>query len=242
MSVTLRNVVNVRPARRDEILPARRLQGMRYLQEGYVDHLSPDGTIDDRYVEHSEYFVAIDPDTGDLVGTCRIITSDTHSFPLLDHMRLDEQWCHTLHRVRSTDLAEVSALATERGRSDHFLISGALCRAVIQHALIETPRKYLLCVVDQRLLRVLNRAFGLGLLPVGPLQQYMGDTLPAVLPLEHLVPQLLARDDAAARFFLEGMEDVVATSGLVVPEVIDLRDDAETPTPNDQVIGIRTPG
>src|SRR5690606_38989840 len=134
-------------------------------------------------------------DTDELVGTCRMITSDTHSFPLLDHMRLDPAWFQTLHDVRSSDLAEVSALATERGRTDHFLVSGALCRAVIHDALIETPRKYLLCVVDQRLLRVLNRIFRLGLVAVGPPQQYMGETLPAVLSLEQLVPRLLARDD-----------------------------------------------
>lgn len=242
MPVTLRNVVNVRSARHDEILPARRLQGRRYLQEGYVDHLSADGTIDDRYVERSDYFVAIDPETDAMVGTCRMITSDTHSFPVLDHMRLDDEWFETLQRLRSSDLAEVSALATERGRTDHFLVSGALCRAVIHNALIETPRKYLLCVVDHRLLRVLNRVFRLGLVAVGPLQQYMGETLPAVLSLEHLVPRLRSRDDAAARFFLDGLDDVVAASDPLAPEVIDLREPAEAQAPSDQVIGTPTAG
>ncbi|HEX7096328.1 MAG TPA: GNAT family N-acetyltransferase, partial [Acidimicrobiales bacterium] len=112
MSVTLRPLVDVRTARDDEVVHARKLHGQRYLEEGYVVSLNDDGMIDDPYVPRSEYLVAIDPATDEMVGTCRLITSNAHSFPVLDHMYVDPEWYDTLMQTSSTELAEVSALAT----------------------------------------------------------------------------------------------------------------------------------
>jgi hypothetical protein len=218
-------IVDIRDATdADEVLRARRLHGARYLAEGYVDHLSETGTIDDPYVAHSEYIVATDPASGDLVGTCRLITSDVHALPLLEHMAIDDEWSHVLRTTPSALLAEVSALATPRGNLGHFVISAALCREVIQRSLRETRRKYLLCIVDGRLLRVLNRVFKLGLVAIGPTQQYMGTTIPAVLELDGFVEHMQSRRDDTAEFFLEGL-----TLDELDAVVIDLREHALRP-------------
>jgi hypothetical protein len=210
--------VLVREARPEEILLARRFHAKRYLAEGYVDVISANGTIDDRYVAHSTYYIAQHEITGEMVGICRIIDSDTHSFPMLDHMQLDAEWRRRLLDTPSREIGEVSALVTARGELAHYAISAALCREAFRRSLTDTPRRYLLCIVDRVFLRVLNGVFRAGLTEAGPAQEYLGRTVPTVVPIEDVVIDLRDRTDAFGDYFREDLDiDAMADA------IIDLR-------------------
>src|SRR4051794_14135147 len=63
------------------IAAARRLQGRVYLERGFVVQLD-DGMVDDPYVPHARYFVAVAPD-GRVVGVCRQILGRQVALPTL---------------------------------------------------------------------------------------------------------------------------------------------------------------
>ena len=220
MAASTLSGVLVREARPEELLRARRFHAARYLAEGYVDTVSADGTIDDSYVAHSTYYIAEHEITGEMVGICRIIDSDTHSFPMLDNMVLDPEWRHRLLETPSRQIGEVSALVTARGELAHYAISAALCREAFRRSLTETPRRYLLCIVDRLFLRVLNGVFHAGLTEAGPVQDYLGRTVPTVVPIDDVVLDLRDRTDAFGDYFREDLDlDAMADA------IIDLRGD-----------------
>lgn len=198
---------------------ARRLHASRYLAEGYVDRLDPGGVIDDEYVQNSTYFIASNEHTGETVGTCRVIDSDTHSFPMLDHMTIDPEWRELLLETPSKHIGEVSALVAVRGDQTH-LISAALCREAFRSSLTTHPRRYLLCIVDRLFLRLLNSVFRAGLTAVGPTQEYLGRTIPTVASVERSLLDLRDRSDAFGEFFRDGL-DIASLADAV----IDLRGD-----------------
>lgn len=232
MATSTLSGVLVREARPEEILFARRFHAERYLAEGYVDVISPNGTIDDPYVAHSTYYIAQHEITGEMVGICRIIDSDTHSFPMLDNMAIDPEWRHRLLATPSRQIGEVSALVTARGELAHYAISAALCREAFRRSLTETPRRYLLCIVDRVFLRVLNGVFRAGLTEAGPVQDYLGSTVPTVVPIDEVVIDLRTRTDAFGDYFRADLDiDTLADA------IIDLRADRAEVVPGPALAG-----
>lgn len=206
----------------DELLAVRQLHGRRYLEQGFVTHLSESGTIDDPWVEHSVYFAARDND-GRLVGTLRVIHDSAAGLPLLRSMELDEHWRTALVATDPSRMGETGSLATERDPRLVFAASAALSRAAVHHQ-VRSGFWYILVIVDGRLLRILNDIVGLPFVPVGPVQDYMGPTLPAVLDLRKLVIDLREPADERQRFMADGLPP------LGGGEVIDLRDVAPPAT------------
>lgn len=105
------------------ILEARQLTTRYYLKRNFItkDQVAEDGTIKHEFDPHhddSEYYVALDPETGRVAATVRKIMytpeKGKRSFPLFDHENeLDEEYREQLDAIGPENLVEISALVKE---------------------------------------------------------------------------------------------------------------------------------
>lgn len=168
-----------------ELREARLLHGERYLKAGYVDHLSPDGTIDDEWVSSSTYFGARDC-SGAIVGVCRLIpNSDDRLLPVAQEFELDPTWVRWLHKFPPNAVAEVSALAVSEtcGFSGGVRVIDALFGAMTCHS-VDSGSPFWVAAVDKRVYRHLTRLHGFRFERLGPAKHYLGSmTVPVRLDL-----------------------------------------------------------
>lgn len=192
----------------DDILAARRLQGRRYLDAGFVDRLRSDGTIDDPYVAASDWFGAEDVETGTLLGVSRLIGSSPLGFPAIREFELDAEWRHRIEAIAEERLVEVSALAIARapgiGRSG--LVASELGRAMYHYSLMKTGVDCWVAAIDVRVRRHLTRSHGFRFEDMGPSKHYLGsETVPVFLDLQAQMRRYLAEDPRRAAYYAEGL-------------------------------------
>lgn len=206
---------------RHDITAARQLHGRRYLEEGYVSALSEVGTIDDVFVDHSAYFGAFAD--GELVGAYRLIRKSSYGFPMTRNMRLDPTWAHLFEQIDDARCAEVSALVTARRGLASSAIAVSMYRHMFQIAIGELGLAYFFTIIDRGLHRLLTRTFSVAVDRVGPDQNYLGNTFPAVVYLPAWIERIERADTSLRDYFLAGLslEQLEST-------VIDIRE--TTPT------------
>lgn len=169
-----------------ELHEARLLHADRYIKAGYVDHLSPRGTIDDEWVVSSTYFGARDR-SGVIVGVCRLIPhTPAVPMPVLRAFQLDPSARRWLSSFGPGELSEVSALAVAGGcgMSRGVRVIDALFGAMTCHA-VETGAAHWVAAIDRRVHRHLTRLHGFRLEPLGPERHYLGSaTVPVRIDLQ----------------------------------------------------------
>lgn len=168
-----------------DLLTARRLQAGVYVEEGFVDDVGHDRTIDDPYVAHADYFLARRSD--EVVGTVRLIHwTERHGLPTLQ-LPMWADWQDHLGDVPLEQSAEVSALAVAPSARSSIGASEALYRAMFARAL-ERGVGALFACSEARLFRNLKRRFGAEFVPLGDPVNYLGgDVVPSVLLVEDFV-------------------------------------------------------
>lgn len=224
-----------------EIDEARRLHGRCFLEAGYVSRLDSRGMIDDDWVVHSIYKVAIDEVTGQVVGTCRLIQPSERGFPIFEHFNITEEALSVFALVDPDRCVEVSALATRRQGLQNLAISAALYGAAWQSTVLG-KHAYMLATVDYRLYRILRRQFHFPFEMLGQAQKYMGSsTVPVAMYLPRAITERRERDRDELAFFsgsisldeIDQLEiDLRETTVEYRADVIDLRD-TETQHPRE---------
>lgn len=193
----------------DEIMAARRLHARRYVDAGFVDHLSRDGVIDDAWVDVATYLGAR-TSVGDIIGVSRNIPYTLErSLPVFGDMALfDERW-DWITDIDLNRTSEFSALAVAReagirtGRS----ISKALFRAMFHMSVVVDDHDYWFAALDQRVMRHLMKAHDFLFEPIGPPQEYLGSvTVPVVVDLVGQGRHYALTSPERHAYFMAGVE------------------------------------
>lgn len=206
-----------------ELLAARRLHSECFLEENFItaDDLGPSGLLDDDWVAYSDYFVAIDDEAGEMVGTCRLIRPSVRGLPAFQHFDPYPEAMRVFADLDPNHCAEISALATRRNGMQHMAISGALYGAIWRQA-IEHRRAYLLAIVDDRMLMFTRRFLEIPIVEIGDAREFMGArTTPTAIYVPRAA-ESMARENLA---FFSGdipfseLEDTVLDLRAEVPEI-----------------------
>lgn len=217
----------------EEMMAARRLHAQCYLDAGYISDadLSSDRIIHDDWVAFSDYFVAVDTDADEIVGTCRIIRPSVRGFPCFQHFALREDAQSIFRTMDPNRCSEISALATPRNGLQNMAISAALYGMVWRES-IRNSRAYMLAIVDDRLLRIMRRWFEFPFEAIGEPTFYMGArTTPVAMYIPRTVEHLRSVNPDALAYFsgeisFSELENVSLDIRQQVPEhstnVIDL--------------------
>jgi len=210
------------------------------LDAGYVSSLSADGTIEDAWVVHSDYKVAVEEANQQIVGTCRLIRPSVRGFPIFEHFEISAEAVELFASVDPARCIEVSALATAREGFQNLAISAALYGAVWQSALTG-GHTYMLATVDYRLFRILRRRFHFPFELLGSAQDYMGSsTVPVAMFLPRAISEFRAKYNEELAFFsgaisfeeLDKIEIDLRDHAMEYrQDVVDLRESSDQPLP-----------
>lgn len=190
------------PVGASEVLGARRMHAQCYLDEGYVstDDLVG-GLIEDPWVPFSSYVVAVDTESGEIVGTARIIRPSVRGFPAFEFFPMLDSAAPFFRDLDPNRCSEISALATPRSGLQNMAISAAIYGYVWREA-VENQRAYMLAILDDRLLRILRRWFQFPFEVIGEAREYMGArTMPTAMYIPRTVEVLTEQNPDALRFF-----------------------------------------
>ncbi|MGI9601744.1 MAG: N-acyl amino acid synthase FeeM domain-containing protein [Acidimicrobiales bacterium] len=205
----------------DELLAARRFHGHSYLDAGYVGQLSAEGVVDDPWVDHSKYFVAVHTERDAIVGVCRFILNSPASFPIFNEFELAPEWQRRFSADVLENSYEVSALAAGGGLQ-HSLVAGLFYRQTVRYSTHNPESSHLLAAMDYRLLRLLRRWMHLPFHQIGEPRQYMGSkTVPVYGFMPELIASVAAHDEAEAEYLMDGR-----SFDEIGDLVIDLRESA----------------
>lgn len=227
--------LTVRPVdNSSELLSARRLHAQCYLKNEYITEadLDHDGLLQDDWVPFSDYFVAIDDDRNEIVGTCRLIKPSVRGFPCFQHFELSPEAMSVFRDLDPNRCVEISALATRRNGMQNMAISGALYGAIWQRA-IEIRRAYLLAIVDDRLHRLAKSFLEIPLEPIGEPKYFMGAR---TTPTAVYVPRAVAEVERDNLEFFSGSIPFAELNEIA----LDLR--RSVPEFTQTVVGIRPTG
>jgi hypothetical protein len=191
-----------------ELLRARRLHARCYVEADYVgiDDLSVDGLIEDPWVPYSDYYIAIDVATDEIVGTARIIRPSIKGFPAAEHSVLYPQVMDAFATLDPNLCMEISALATtSRKGLQNAAISTALYAKLAERA-VQDRRAFVFAVMDSRLLRTMRRALGINFEQIGlgmPERSYW--TTPTAVYLPETINQFRRKQPELLQLLAGGM-------------------------------------
>ena len=186
-----------------ELSAARRLHAQCYLAAGYVQEseLDASGLVEDPWVDFSDYFVAVEEETQEVVGTCRMIRPSVRGFPSFQRFEPSAEALTIFRTLDPTLCVEISALATPRQGLQNMAISAALYGLVWRES-VRGKRAYMLAVMDDRLLRIMRRWFQFPFEPIGEPHDYMGArTTPVAMYVPRTIEHLQVENPDALRFF-----------------------------------------
>lgn len=186
-----------------EMMAARRLHAQCYTEAGYVEpeDLTNSGVVHDDWVAFSDYFIAVDTEADEIVGTCRIIRPSVRGFPCFEHFSMTAEAEAVFATLDPNNCSEISALATPRNGLQNMAISAALYGMVWRES-IRHGRAYMLAVVDDRLLRIMRRWFEFPFEAIGEPTFYMGArTTPVAMYIPRTVEHLQAVNPDALAYF-----------------------------------------
>jgi hypothetical protein len=196
--------LETRPVTSDaELAQARRLHARCYVDAGFVKDSDIDkhGFVDDPWAPYSDYFIAVDLDDDEIVGTCRIIRPLVRGFPVFQHFERDAVASETFDDIDPNLCVEISSLATPRVGLQNMAISAELY-GIVWRASIQGGRAYMLAIMDGRLLRIMRSWFHFPFEALGPSKLYMGDrTTPAAMYIPRTIDQLQEISPDSLRYF-----------------------------------------
>lgn len=192
----------------EDILAARRLQGRRYLDAGFVDRLRSDGTIEDPYLRISDWFGVADAEGRTVVGVARLIRHTPFGLPAIDEFDISAAGTQMLESINAERIAEVSALAVARGygaiRGGE--VAKALYRAMYQYSLLEAKYTHWVAAIDSRVKRHLVRSHGFLFEEIGESRMYLGsETVPVLLDLYAQMRHYALVDLRGGQYFSSGL-------------------------------------
>ncbi|SDM68057.1 N-acyl amino acid synthase, PEP-CTERM/exosortase system-associated [Geoalkalibacter ferrihydriticus] len=159
--------------------------GVRYqvycLERGFEDPAQyPDGIETDIYDPHAVHLAAVEEQTGQVVGSARIILDSPLGFPLEQHFKLDA----TLDHVDRKELCEISRLAVTKSHCQDFGIVSLL----LDHLFLESGRLGLThwYAAMAKSLAVLLRRRKMHFQEAGPEMVYHGIRIPYILDLQRM--------------------------------------------------------
>lgn len=197
----------------DELDRARRLQGRRYLDAGYVDSLTADGYIDDRFVDLSTYFIAVKD--AEVVGVIRLIHSHGKDLPALTEFAVHADWAALMAGLDDTEVDEISALAVDENASEQsFVISLGLYREMWQDTRRHRRASYWLATLDKGIYGLMTRIMGFPFKIIGDERDYMGITFPTALSLTELADTIIESKPELAAYFVDGLEPELHPEGI----------------------------
>lgn len=169
---------------------AKKLHAAVYLRHGFVekDDITADGYIIDKtdpHAYHSDYFVAVDNQTNEVVALIRQIHQRFgHQLPVIEHKLTQQKYVHT----HKDDIVELSAFAKKQGVDSRvtLLLFGEMLRYSKQEG-----HHYWVFACDSIVYRSLKTLFGGLLKKTGPETFYMGSkVIPAEVNLDGVLRQL----------------------------------------------------
>ena len=217
-----------------EFARARRLHAQCFIDAGFVSTSDLDefGFIDDQWVPYSDYFISVDTDNDEVVGTCRIIRPSVRGLPVFQYFESDALAGEIFHVIDPNYCVEISSLATPREGLQNMAISAELYGIVWRES-VQGGRAYMMAIMDSRLLRIMRRWFHFPFEPIGPSRHYMGDeTTPVAMYVPRTIEHLQAVNPDSLRFFsgdipFSALNDVAIDLRSVTEEhvasVVDLR-------------------
>ncbi len=208
---------------REEMVIARHLHARCYLAAGYArpDDLDVDGFLADQWVDYSDYYVAVEKESAEIVGTCRIIRPSVQGFPLFRFFDLDDHAKQVFAHLDPNLCGEVSALATTREGLQNTTISAALY-ALVWHEFLTRGYAYMLAIMDPQLLRIMRRFLHFPFESLGPSSHFMGDqTAPVTMYLPRTIEDFRVRSPELLDRFSGGL-----TFAEIADIELDLRDQA----------------
>lgn len=194
--------------RQSDVLAARRLQALRYIDAGFVDDVGLDGAIDDPWVASSTYFGAVNA-LGEILGVSRLIPWDDWSgLPVFNEFEIDLEELKRFRALGSETAVEVSALAVTRGPGSRGgRVAAALYRAMSQYSLLVDHRVNWYAALDSRVLKQLVRTHGFNFRPMGPARLYLGSlTVPVRLNLFEQARHFAKNSPSGNDYFAGGIE------------------------------------
>lgn len=144
---------------------------------GYVDHLEPDGTIHDEWVDSAIYFGAR-LKTSEIIGVSRLIPNvEELELPVTRAFELHNEWGLWLDALIPGSVSEISALAVGHGfgKLAGIRVVDALIGAMSSYAIVH-DQPFLVAAIDRRVFRHLQRLHCLNLEVIGPERHYLGST------------------------------------------------------------------
>lgn len=190
-----------------EFAVARRMHAACYLAADYVgpEQINALGMIDDDWVRYSDYYIAVDTDTDEIVGTARIIQPSIRGFPAAEHTPLYSDAIDIFAALDPNLCMEISALATPRKGLQNTVVSTALYAKLATQAVLE-HRAYVLAIMDQRLLRIMNTMLLLPFEPIGDAKpERSQSTLPAAVYVPRVMALLREQQPDTLQMFTGGM-------------------------------------
>lgn len=162
-----------------------------YLKADYVgiDDLSAQGLIEDDFIAYSDYYIAIDTQEDEIVGTARIIRPSIRGFPIASHGKLYDEAMEIFATIDPNLCMEVSALATPRKGMQNTMVSTALYAKIGQRA-IQEKRAYLFAIMDDRLVRILCQTF---VMPFDAIGEPQRERSMSTTPMAAYIPRSLSR-------------------------------------------------
>lgn len=205
-----------------ELERVRWFQLERYFESGLIDHL-PNELPADELVECSTYFAAYSP-TGDIWGTCRLISADLGRLPLLRDHAIESAY-HEQLRVEPDQVAEISRLAVSMGAPQLQTVA-ALGREMWRHCAEHQTSTIWLGSIGLPMMHLFERGLGLPFEIMGPVLHgyYNEDSYPVLIDMVRFMLERVG--SKRWHFFTEGLTIDLTTLRepvIVEPERPNLR-------------------
>lgn len=187
---------------------ARRMQARLYAETGATYEIGIDGTIDDPWVEISDYIAVWGPERRPL-ATLRLIPMTHRSLPTLLNRELCDEARERTEAVPHGQLGEIASLAVDPHGFPPLQVSAHLYRAMFQHAIINMPRAVWLASINSLLLRFMKGCMRIPLAEAGPSSCVEGLVAqPTIVDFQRYVADAPNRSPHTWRYMMRGLTSV----------------------------------
>lgn len=186
----------------EDVLKANRLRHDVFLKCGYIKIPHEGGVIPDPKNHVSEYILATDLSTGEVVGCVRM-TPIEHSEDMFSEWEdlLLEGAQPTIKEIKNSKSVEIGSLAMMSGCNRK--IAWGLYKLLIRRS-FETSLRYWAIAIDKMALRAVRRA-GWLIRPLGEEREYMGSlTILAFLDMREQINYIRSANPAFHAYVTEG--------------------------------------
>lgn len=215
----------------EELLVARQLHATSYLENDYIgpEDISNEGTIDDHWVDVSDYIVVVDNSTGEIIGTARLVQASVHGFPASAHGPWFPEASKIFSEVDPKLCAEISALATVRRNENNSMVAYLLYKRLAEMSIFG-GKSYVFGVFDHRLLKVMRGVFNFTFDQIGPkMPERSHSTVPTVM----YVPDTISAWVTLQPQFVDDL------TGLTAEQITEIAEEMRQRTPHRVLVDVK---